>query len=86
MNWQLKGVEFSLTSTDSHVSFGEKRSEDFIFMNVVKENYKKYAYAQEEFFGKLSGNVLIVQQHIENNKLIIDFDRFKQLMNGDAII
>lgn len=56
------------------------------FMNVVKENYKKYAYAQEEFFGKLSGNVLIVQQHIENNKLIIDFDRFKQLMNGDAII
>ena len=53
------------------------------YMSLVKENYKKFAYAQEQFYGILSRNVLISAQHLSDNKLKIDFKRFQELMNGD---
>lgn len=52
-------------------------------MNLVRDNYTNFAYAQDEFYGILSRNVSSVSQHLSEKKLLIDYSRFSEIMNGE---
>ncbi|MDO5151233.1 MAG: hypothetical protein Q4D76_17865 [Oscillospiraceae bacterium] len=52
------------------------------FESKVKENYKKFSYAQESFYGELCRTLVRVSQIKENKDLKIDFERFKEIKKG----
>ena len=53
-------------------------------MEQIINDYKQSSYRDSKICND-TRDWLIVQQHLANNKLIIDFNRFTELMNGEYI-
>ncbi len=51
-------------------------------MILVKQHYENYSYRTGQFQTDTSG-ILSVQQHVEDNKFVIDYNRFNEIMNGE---
>lgn len=54
-------------------------------MHEVMENYKNYSYQEAGFYDYLINNSVRPQQHMVDNELKIDFNRFTELMNGEYL-
>ena len=54
-------------------------------MQEVQDNYKNYSYQETGFYDYLINNSVRPQQHMVDNELKIDFNRFTELMNGEYL-
>ncbi len=51
-------------------------------LKIVQENYQNYSYQEAGFYRLISESLWTIQK-LEDNKLVVDYNRFSEIMNGE---